>query len=73
MTARGGQLIRVPAAYSSQACPACGHTAAANRPARDRFCCRAYGYATMADITVAETIDHRGCQRLGVPLRLHPA
>ena len=73
LAARGGQLLRVPAAYSSQACPQCGYTAKANRPTRDRFCCQACGYAKMADVKAAETLEDRGRQRLGVPLRPHPA
>ena len=73
VAARGRQVIRVPAAYSSQACPQCGHTAKANRPSRDRFCCQECGYEKMADVKAAETIEDRGRQRLDVPLRPHPA
>ena len=73
VAAQGGQLVLVPAAYSSQACPQCGHTAKANRPTRDRFCWQACGYEKMADVKAAETLEDRGRQRLGVPLRSHPA
>ena len=73
LAAQGGQLVLVPAAYCSQACPQCGYTAKANRPTRDRFCCQACGYAKMADVKAAEMLEDRGRQRLGVPLRPHPA
>ena len=68
VAAQGGQLVLVPAAYSSQACPQCGHTATANRPTRERCCCQECGYAKMADGKAAETLEDRGRQRLGVPL-----
>ena len=73
LAAQGGQLVLVPAAYSSQACPQCGHTAKANRPTRDRFCCQECGCEKMADGKAAETLEDRGRQYLGVPLRPHPA
>ena len=60
VAARGGQGIRVPAAYSLQECPQCGHTASANRPTRDRFGCQACGCETMAEVKAAETIEDRG-------------
>lgn len=65
--------MRVPAAYSSQECPVCRHTTAANRPTRERFCCEECGYEKMVDVKVAETIEDRGRQILGVPLRSHIA
>ena len=73
LAARGGQLVLVPAAYSSQECPACGYTAQANRPTRERFCCVDCGYEKMADVKAAETIEDRGRQQWRVPLRPHPA
>lgn len=73
LAARGGQLIRVPAAYSSQECPRCGHTTQANRPTRERFRCMECGYEKMADVKAAETIENRGRQQIGVPLRRHTA
>ena len=65
--ARGGQVIRVPAAYSSQECPRCGHRTKANQPTRDGFGCQECGYEQMADVKAAETMEDRGRQRWGVP------
>jgi putative transposase len=70
LAARGGQLIRVSAAYSSLECSQCGYTAQSNRPTRDRFVCVQCGYAKPADVKAAETIEERGRHLLGVPLRL---
>jgi putative transposase len=52
----GGGLHRVPAAFSSQRCPECGHTCAENRPSRDRFQCVACGHAGHADNVAARNI-----------------
>ena len=73
MAARGGQLIRVPAAYSSQDCPACGHTAHATRPTRERFCCVECGYEKMVEVKAAETIEDRGRVQIELPLRQQTA
>ena len=67
LAAQGGQLVFGPATDSSQECPQCGHTAATNRPMRDRYCCRACGYEKMADVKAAETIDHRGASTWACP------
>jgi putative transposase len=53
---QGGELVKVPAAFTSQTCPQCGHACAANRPARDRFQCVACGHAGHADIIAAKNI-----------------
>src|ERR1035441_8595094 len=52
----GGELLKVPAAFTSQRCPECGHTCAGNRPARDRFQCVACGHAGHADNVAARDI-----------------
>jgi putative transposase len=52
----GGDLVKVPAAFTSQTCPQCGHICAANRPARDRFHCVVCGHAGHADIIAAKNI-----------------
>jgi transposase len=39
----GVPVIWVDAAYTSQMCPRCGHTARSNRPDRDTFSCRRCG------------------------------
>ena len=52
----GGLLVKVPAAYSSQTCAACGHVDARSRESQAIFCCTACGEATNADINAARTI-----------------
>jgi putative transposase len=52
----GAELMKVPAAFTSQTCPQCGHVCTANRPARDRFLCVACGQAGHADIVAAKNI-----------------
>jgi putative transposase len=52
----GGELHKVPAAFTSQKCPKCGHTCAENRPSRDRFQCVACGHGGHADIVAAANI-----------------
>ena len=53
---RGGQVHAVPPAYTSQACNACGHVAAENRPERSIFSCAACGHAEHADVNAAKNI-----------------
>jgi putative transposase len=53
---RGGELIRVNPAFTSQTCPHCGCVCAENRPTRERFTCVACGYAGHADIVAARNI-----------------
>jgi putative transposase len=52
----GGELHRVPAAFTSQRCPECGHTCSENRPSRDRFQCVACGHSGHADNVAARNI-----------------
>ena len=52
----GGLLVKVPAAYSSQTCAACGHVDARSRESQAIFCCTACGEATNADTNAAKTI-----------------
>jgi len=52
----GGELLKVPAAFTSQRCPECGHTCAGNRPSRDRFRCVACGHTGHADNVAARNI-----------------
>jgi putative transposase len=74
----GGELIKVPAAFTSQTCPECGHVCAENRPMRDRFQCVACGHSGHADIVAARNIlaaglavSARGGSR--EPLKREPA
>ena len=51
----GGQLIKVPAAYTSQRCAACGHTHSDNRKG-ETFKCLACGHTDHADVNAAKNI-----------------
>lgn len=59
VSARGGRVVAVNPAYTSQTCPACGHVDAANRPDQATFRCVACGYSQNADIVAAQNILHR--------------
>ncbi|MEC4018717.1 RNA-guided endonuclease InsQ/TnpB family protein [Streptomyces sp. H27-D2] len=56
----GVPVVRVDAAYTSQMCPRCGHTAKNNRPTRDAFLCRRCGLAGPADVVAAVNVRERG-------------
>ncbi|WP_038251945.1 RNA-guided endonuclease InsQ/TnpB family protein [Xenorhabdus nematophila] len=53
---RGGQVLAVPPAYTSQRCACCGHTAKENRQSQSQFDCIECGYTTNADINGARNI-----------------
>jgi len=53
---RGGYVAYVPAAYTSQKCSACGHTAKANRASQSKFQCQHCGHAENADRNAARNI-----------------
>jgi IS605 OrfB family transposase len=55
----GVPFFEVDAAYTSQRCPRCGHTERANRPDRDRFCCRRCGLAGPADVVAGVNVRDR--------------
>ncbi|ABM38066.1 RNA-guided endonuclease InsQ/TnpB family protein [Polaromonas naphthalenivorans] len=56
----GGVLIAVPAQYTSQTCPCCGHVAKANRKTQAKFECVECGYENHADVVGAMNILARG-------------
>ncbi|MEV1243099.1 transposase [Nonomuraea sp. NPDC049750] len=56
----GVAFVLVDPAYTSQACPECGHISTANRPARGRFVCERCGLAGHADHIAARNIAARG-------------
>jgi putative transposase len=56
----GVMIVAVPAAYTSQECSACGHTAEENRKSRSLFQCVACGHAENADRNAAKNILRRG-------------
>jgi len=49
----------VPPAYTSQRCPACGHTGRGNRPTRDKFCCLSCGHTDHPDVVGGQNILDR--------------
>ncbi|MDM2845495.1 transposase [Citrobacter sp. Cpo090] len=53
---RGGQVLAVPPAYTSQRCTCCGHTAKENRLSQSKFRCQACGYTANADVNGARNI-----------------
>lgn len=54
----GGQVIRVPAEFTSQTCARCGHVERQNRDGAN-FRCVACGHSAHADINAAENILER--------------
>jgi putative transposase len=53
---RGGQVLAIPPAYTSQRCACCGHTAKENRQTQSKFVCQVCGYTENADINGASNI-----------------
>lgn len=53
---RGGQVLAVPPAYTSQRCACCGHTAKENRLSQSKFVCQACGYTANAEVNGARNI-----------------
>jgi transposase len=51
-----GRIERVPAAYTSQRCSVCGHTAPGNRESQAVFRCAACGHTANADVNAAMNI-----------------
>jgi putative transposase len=56
----GGILIPVPAHYTSQTCPVCGHVAKENRQTQARFACVDCGHEENADVVGAMNVLARG-------------
>lgn len=57
---RGGRLVKVNPAYTSQECSACGTIDKASRESQARFACRHCGFAGHADTNAALNILRRG-------------
>ncbi|MFG3148072.1 RNA-guided endonuclease InsQ/TnpB family protein [Streptomyces sp. NPDC048243] len=57
----GVPFVEVDAAYTSQRCPRCGHTARANRATRENFTCRLCGLAGPADVVAGVNVRDRAC------------
>lgn len=54
--ARGGAVLAVNPAYTSQTCSRCGHTNAGNRPSQALFACLVCRHTDNADINAAQNI-----------------
>ncbi|OHV24450.1 transposase [Parafrankia soli] len=69
-----GRVERVPAAYTSRRCSACGHTAPGNRESQAVFRCVACGHESNADVNAARNIaagravNARGGGPVGLPV-----
>ena len=63
--ANGGNLVIVPAAYTSQTCHQCGHVAKGNRESQAVFKCVECGYQANADVNAAENILSRALAKTG--------
>ncbi|BEO64487.1 transposase (plasmid) [Serratia marcescens] len=53
---RGGQVLAIPPAYTSQRCACCGHTEKENRQTQSKYVCQECGYTENADINGARNI-----------------
>ncbi|MCE2515927.1 MAG: transposase [Acidobacteria bacterium] len=53
---RAGELVKVPAPYTSQTCCRCGYVDKRNRTSQARFRCVACGFAVNADHNAAINI-----------------
>jgi transposase len=73
-----GRVEKVPPAYTSQRCSACGHVAKENRESQAVFLCTACGYACNADVNAAKNIaaghavNARGGDRVTGPANREP-
>jgi putative transposase len=73
-----GRIERVPPAYTSQRCSACGHVAKENRESQAVFRCTACNFAINADVNAARNIaaghavNARGGDRIAGPLNREP-
>ena len=59
----GRQVMAVDARNTSRRCPACGHTAKANRPTQEKFHCQACGHTAHADTVGAINVLRAGLAR----------
>ena len=65
MDANGGNLVIVPAAYTSQTCHQCGHVASENRDSQAVFHCVRCGHQANADVNAAVNILGRALRKTG--------
>jgi putative transposase len=62
---RGGHVVFVPPAYSSQECSECHHTSSENRPSQKLFYCEKCGHTENADDNAAKIVLSRAGLRPG--------
>jgi putative transposase len=73
-----GRVEKVPPAFTSQRCSACGHTARESRESQAAFRCVACGFACNADVNAARNIaaghavKARGGDRVAGPVNREP-
>jgi len=69
---RGALVVAVPAQYTSQTCPCCGHVSKDNRQTQAKFACVKCGLEENADLIGAINILARGRRVLacGEPVQL---
>jgi putative transposase len=73
-----GRVEKVPPAYTSQRCSACGHVDRKSRESQADFRCTACGYASNADVNAARNIaagyavNARGGDRVAGPANREP-
>ncbi|HEX7163013.1 MAG TPA: transposase [Trebonia sp.] len=73
-----GRVQKVPPAYTSQRCTACGHVARENRESQAVFLCTACGHAANADVNAAcniaagHAVNARGGDRVAGPVNREP-
>jgi putative transposase len=61
---RGGSLIKINPAFTSQECSACGVIDKASRESQSRFACRHCGFTDHADTNAAKVILRRSAPRV---------
>jgi len=61
---RGGWVLYINPAYTSQTCSGCGHIHPGNRKSQAKFVCRSCGLETNADLNAAINISRAGHARL---------
>ncbi|MEW5424596.1 RNA-guided endonuclease InsQ/TnpB family protein [Amorphus sp. 3PC139-8] len=66
LPARGGHLVAIEPAFTSQTCSACGAVDRASRRARAVFACTACGHTDHADVNAANTILRQGLSSMPV-------
>src|SRR5690606_36294759 len=64
---RGGTLVKVSRAFTSQTCAECGYISKENRESQAFFECRSCGHAAHADLNAARNILRAGTRAQSAP------